>query len=394
MNRIFLVSVVGLGALSAAVFAGSRGQCSTIASCTSSCGGTPVVVVTQPDGSRLSAQCVSFATCDPTRNSGQGGSYSITTSTGSSSCGEGEGSGSSSSCTTAPLVVRARGNATLLGPLLTSDARQHLLSLSARAGQMPKLVEPVEAVELDLDDEPETDAWRAELEEALAEARENLAQTENTQREAWQEAMERAREAQERAREEYQRAMERARDAMQQAAERDREKRGRERQILRDRRAAVEERMPRVYQLRGDENRDAGLADRIAVLEKLARERGWDGGGDERSLEDRVADLEQYMRGQRHDRVPFLGGLFGQGSAPGGPSAPRARALAPSAPRAPKAVPAVPVAPFVRPAPAPDPILREQIEKQMNDLRAEADRLRAEIQRMRSEVERLPERGR
>ena len=267
MNRTIFISIVGLGVLSAAGFAGSRAQSASIATCRSTAPSTPVVVVTQPDGNRHVATCVSVSACDPSAKSRgastvytfspqQGGTAAVTASGSGAACGIRQaqagtcsttssaacvaGSGSTVSTTTGDNVLGQRF--ALRAPQQGEPAVVHLPSTAAVEIQSPFGVQSLLAAQhpqqrvysFDLsegtltplspsEDDDVTAEWHVEAERALAEARESLSENQDEMREAWQRAAEEARVAQERAREVYDQAMETYRDAMRKAQERSRE---------------------------------------------------------------------------------------------------------------------------------------------------------------------------
>lgn len=191
---------------------------------------------------------------------------------------------------------------------------------------------------------------------------------------------------------------------------------------------------------------DGGLAERVEALERIAHQRGFEARTSEASLEDRVAELERFMKSgespkpaQRsqlswkspaevratspftvftaptlppaaprapvaaapaHPRTPRVAiGAPGQVFTRRAPAAAKVRVenslAAPSAPAAPSEAPtpsaAAPATPDVPPAiSAESEARRADIERAMNDLRAQAEALRAEMAKMRAKIDELP----
>ncbi len=187
------------------------------------------------------------------------------------------------------------------------------------------------------------------------------------------------------------------------------------------------------WQVVAKQHTDEGLLERVEALERAARDRGWAAGAGERSLEERVAELERLMspvtpRAQAPTPAPERreihlehtpdGWMTVRERAPGpqvdrAPSAPRARlrrSVEGTTPRAPEAAPipqparppSAPKAPRAEEfeslfypsrglaAKTPDDAARARLERALEDLRADAQRLREEMRRLRTEIERLP----
>ncbi len=404
MNRTFLFSIFGLGVFSAASFAGSRAYTASVATCTSTSGGAPVVVVTGPDGQRLVANCVSVAVCDPEAKGGGATAYTFTA--------QGSGAGASS-------APRASAPETVYSLDSRSTSSNPLGRILATRSEEPAGLAGIgpETSAIGVDDEA-AESWRADLEQALGEARERLSENQDEARDAWQRAAEEARAAQERAREAYDQAMETYRDAMRKAQERSREVQERvtaERLAESDRGARVWTRSRARGASGADTGHDAALEARIEKLEAAARSRGMDVNGADRSLEERVQQLEKLMTSEKASILP---GLFGRVRGEIAATAPRVlRVTPPRPPRGPVApveptAPVPPVAATPRrafpgfdnllfrrgqadtvPPAAPEALHageRAQLEQAMNDLKQQASRLREELTRLRTQIERLP----
>ncbi|MDZ4774943.1 MAG: hypothetical protein SGI72_17630 [Planctomycetota bacterium] len=464
MNRAFLVSIVGLSALSAAGFAGSQGTNAALVTFTSTSRQEPVVLVTRPDGECVVARCVSVAASDPISPGQRGPStFTFTTQAGggpgsnslvargtgaatgvgvnalaplsgavSSSNGSGEGSRFSSFSSTAASPSIAQGGAAFArkpdtqpsscsapceepaSVTVTSEPNSLFARIYSTQGQAPIAIEYSDAVRgmvsaksVDADFE----SVGEEVERVLEVAREHLSVNQDGAREAWQRAAEEAREAQERAREAYADAMENYREAMR--ADEERMRNAAERATIERRAQADRKSWSQRSNARGSEagDRDAGLASRIDKLEAAARARGVDVADDERSLEERVAQLEKLMTEEKGLRS---NGLFPRMPSAAAPTAPRAfrlrrsNALAPMPPVAPVppveaeqpaqdaspfwlgAAPMAPTPPSASTPRSTQANERERMSKAMDDLKRDAARLREELTRMRAQIELLP----
>lgn len=501
MNRNLLLSLVGLGVISEACFAGSNGARASATTNDGKLRQAPVVVVTHPDGQCVVARCVNVSACDPASkgrsgpstftfttagggaacsSSGQGttggsGLTAVAPQSSSSSCssgsnglvgfGAGSNTGTSSSpagsgpsCTSTTEVSIGSGAASsgvftlrtsppkapsapsCAGPATDAAAAEgestNLFSRIIRSGgakspagenadestRVIYAVEPAEPVEpaelaevFEMAEFPaiEIEPFGEEVQRALEEARERLRENQDNAREAWQRASEQAREAQERAREAYEEAMASYQEAMQAAEERTRAAQER---VLVERRAQAD-RKSWTRQSRSGSGRgqDGSLTARIDKLEAAARARGVDVAQGDRSLEERVAQLERLMSESKNS---LLGGVFERRDLDEpainkvfrGFQRRGSNALAPTPPVAPIPPSAAnkllrekglvefgsdPTAPIPPAAPGQGALQMDEkrrIESAMSDLKKDAARLREELERMRAEVERLPRR--
>jgi chemotaxis protein histidine kinase CheA len=413
MNRIFLVSIVGLGALSAAGIAGSRAHTAAVAYA-SEAQSAPVVLVTSPDGKCAVATNVSALVCDP-QSKGSDTPHVYTLSV------KGDGSGACASTGGVATVTSRGGNVAAI-----SDGSEHRLTLDrlfAARGAEGQEVTVVHAPPPAGQDEQA----RKVLLERLAHVDEHDADVETLRyalagagqdpdSDEWRRHTAEARLSEARARKIHAEAVEQYLDAIR-AAER----------TLQERRAEPG-RAPRralraewLTGLSGQSPAQGGaLESRVEALEKAARGRGLEVDSN-RSLEERVAELEQHMQTTRPraerwmltppteptPTTPEPRTWRLNRTAPTPPPAPVAP-LAPLAPESPRFTPPPApapehVAPLVRrrsslgttsPAPrALDPLNgadREDVTRAMDELKREAARLREELTRMRAEVDRLP----
>lgn len=429
MNRTLFASLLGLGALSAVGFArASASQRAWTVTAGESRTLAPVVVVTQPDGTRLVAPCIALS-CDPQATiTAQKGTY----------------------VANSPSWVYV--------PQSTPDATQ--------GHAQPEDRFDVEHVETS---DPRTGAWRVEVERHLAQARSELEAGRDRWREALKLQVEKARLAPKLPDGAFEEALELQLGTEEPSAQ------GERRRVFVERRAASESPSradrPRVLRLRTTSESDAAtrLRERVEALERAARERGWESRGGDRSIEERVTELERLMESgspspgvRRTAEVPgrtqasergrvrvLTPGEDGRGLTeldherniteldhersitelehePGSTELEQDREIqqlehkllelrhprivrtpqalvaprAPAAPRAPQ-TPSTRVfraqSPFAEnelaSPPRIEPRDRAEIERLLQELRGEADRLRAELQRMRNEIDRLPAGG-
>jgi hypothetical protein len=383
MNRTILISIVGLGVLSAAGFARSRAQSSSIATCSSTTPCTPVAVVTQPDGNKVVATCVSVSACDPVAKSrGSSTVYKFTLGDGASvlasgtgtACGSGQSLSGSCSSTGSGTAACATGSTLNTVNTVTGDTNQigHLFALRAQEPNEnaalpalpqtpPEIAEPGDeahwlvarrphvftlsspalAGPLVAGEEDGAGEWRVDVERALEEARDSLSDNQDEMREALQRAADEARVAQERAREAYNQAMETYRDALRTAQERSRESMERasvERRAQSERGARWSTRAGARGEADARQDRQSTLESRVAALEKAARGRGVEIDST-RSIEERVAELEKHMM---KGSLPQMSELFRRVPGDQPATAPRALRLKRAAP----AAPAAPVPPL------------------------------------------------
>lgn len=437
MNRIFLVSLVGLGALSAAGIAGSRAQSAAGTVCVSSAQSSPMVLVKSSDGSCAVATCVSALACDPQSK----------VSNGTGVCTINTQDGSTAVLSTGGGVARAvkvgkNGQSpahvlTLDGVFAASAPGAHDLAVvQADPSDLQDVAEVQGYVgtltqdgQYDFqvlgpgayvyDGTPDDAAqWKVYLDHALeaaADASELASQ--HPQDENWKRASEEARVAQEHARKTYEEAMQHYRGALRSMDAETRETMER----------ALEERrlQPGRSGLRGklSAGGDQSLEARVEALEKAARGRGVDIDSN-RSLEERVAELEKHMKQSRNSAGWITTPPEGFSTTtptprafklrrpptpatPGTPPVPPTPMTAPVAPAPREAVPSLPppnaestLKRFRRAADATpsapramgtfSTTEREDMTRAMDDLKREAARLREELARMRAEVDRLP----